>query len=142
MLENKARLSCSWMGCGGLLFDRHEPSLTRRFVVYYCSALYTQKAAQDQVDVLRAVLEAFEIHQRREPPSAGLDANAVYFLLKGKGNRFARSQIEDAVNLLANPMIGVLSNRGTSFVLTVASDVARTRFAFIAAGLANSQEED
>ena len=25
---------------GGLLFVRHEPPLTRRFVVYYCSAVY------------------------------------------------------------------------------------------------------
>src|SRR5579863_2099151 len=25
---------------GGLLLDRHEPPLTRRFVVYYCSAVY------------------------------------------------------------------------------------------------------
>ena len=27
--------------CGGLLFDRHKPPLTRRFVVYYCSAVYS-----------------------------------------------------------------------------------------------------
>ena len=26
---------------GGLLFVRHKPTLTRRFVVYYCSAVYT-----------------------------------------------------------------------------------------------------
>jgi len=26
--------------CGGLLLDRHEPPLTRRFVAYYCSAVY------------------------------------------------------------------------------------------------------
>jgi hypothetical protein len=28
--------------CGGLLLDRHEPPLTRRFVVYYCSAVYSR----------------------------------------------------------------------------------------------------
>jgi hypothetical protein len=28
--------------CGGLLLDRHELPLTRRFVVYYCSALYSE----------------------------------------------------------------------------------------------------
>jgi hypothetical protein len=28
--------------CGGLLLDRHKPPLTRRFVVYYCSAVYTE----------------------------------------------------------------------------------------------------
>lgn len=27
--------------CGGPLFDRHDPPLTRRFVVHYCSAVYT-----------------------------------------------------------------------------------------------------
>jgi predicted nucleic acid-binding protein len=27
--------------CGGLLFDRHKTPLTRRFVVYYCSAVYS-----------------------------------------------------------------------------------------------------
>ncbi len=27
--------------CGGLLFDRHKVPLTWRFVVYYCSAVYT-----------------------------------------------------------------------------------------------------
>ena len=27
---------------GGLLFDRHKTPLTRRFVVYYCSAVYTR----------------------------------------------------------------------------------------------------
>jgi hypothetical protein len=29
--------------CGGLLLDRHKAPLTRRFVVYYCSAVYTPK---------------------------------------------------------------------------------------------------
>jgi hypothetical protein len=27
--------------CGGLLFDRHEPPFSRRFVVYFRTALYT-----------------------------------------------------------------------------------------------------
>src|ERR1700685_2639939 len=27
---------------GGLLFDRHKTPLTRRFVVYYCSAVYSR----------------------------------------------------------------------------------------------------
>jgi len=29
--------------CGGLLFDRHDPSLTRRFVVHCCSAVYIRR---------------------------------------------------------------------------------------------------
>jgi hypothetical protein len=35
--------------CGGLLFDRHKTPLTRRFVVYYCSAVYTILAANTEV---------------------------------------------------------------------------------------------
>src|SRR5437763_14464266 len=31
--------------CGGLLLHRHNTPLTRRFVVYYCSALYRRKLA-------------------------------------------------------------------------------------------------
>jgi hypothetical protein len=42
----QTQLSCNVLNlkCGGLLSDRHEPQLTRRFVVYYCSAVYTSKA--------------------------------------------------------------------------------------------------
>jgi len=32
--------------CGGLLFDRHDPPLKRRFVVYYCSAVYSAAFAK------------------------------------------------------------------------------------------------
>jgi hypothetical protein len=31
--------------CGGLLLHRHKTPLTRRFVVYYCSALYSVSQA-------------------------------------------------------------------------------------------------
>jgi hypothetical protein len=31
---------------GGLLFDRRKPPLTRRFVVYYCSAVYNLESTE------------------------------------------------------------------------------------------------
>jgi hypothetical protein len=41
--QNTIALFCSgFEKCGGLLFDRHKLPLTRRFVVYYCSAVYSQ----------------------------------------------------------------------------------------------------
>ncbi len=38
--------------CGGLLLDRHEPPLTRRFAVHYCSAVYIEMdVALDEASV-------------------------------------------------------------------------------------------
>jgi phosphatidylserine/phosphatidylglycerophosphate/cardiolipin synthase-like enzyme len=52
--------------CGGLLFDRHEPPLTRRFVVYYCSALYRLflniARKGDEADPLARFLTDFSRH--------------------------------------------------------------------------------
>src|SRR5580658_4677481 len=41
-VSHKTRSPCYVLElkCGGLLFDRHKTPLTRRFVVYYCSAVY------------------------------------------------------------------------------------------------------
>src|SRR4051794_31519433 len=41
-VSHKTYLTCNVLEpkCGGLLFDRHKTPLTRRFVVYYCSAVY------------------------------------------------------------------------------------------------------
>ena len=42
-VSHKTQLPCHVLElkCGGLLFDRHKTPLTWRFVVYYCSAVYT-----------------------------------------------------------------------------------------------------
>ena len=40
-----ARFCFGFLKCGGLLLVRHEPPLTRRFVVYYCSAVYRREEA-------------------------------------------------------------------------------------------------
>jgi hypothetical protein len=42
-VSHKTYLTCNVLEpkCGGLLFDRHKTPLTRRFVVYYCSAVYS-----------------------------------------------------------------------------------------------------
>jgi hypothetical protein len=41
-VSHETQLTCNVLEpkCGGLLFDRHKTPLTRRFVVYYCSAVY------------------------------------------------------------------------------------------------------
>ena len=43
-VSHKTHLPCYVLElkCGGLLFDRHKTPLTRRFVVYYCSAVYNK----------------------------------------------------------------------------------------------------
>ena len=43
-MSHKTHQSCNVLlelKCGGLLLDRHEPPFTRRFVVYFRTALYT-----------------------------------------------------------------------------------------------------
>jgi hypothetical protein len=58
-VSHKTQLSCNVLElkCGGLLFDRHKPPLTRRSVVYYCSAVYiwleTRFAIAKQAGALR-----------------------------------------------------------------------------------------
>ena len=51
-VSHKTQLPCNVLElkCGGLLFDRHKPPLTRRFVVYYCSAVYNTVAKVLQDD--------------------------------------------------------------------------------------------
>ncbi len=46
-LSHKTHLPCNVLEpkCGGLLFEGHKTPLTRRFVVYYCSAVYMPWAA-------------------------------------------------------------------------------------------------
>jgi hypothetical protein len=48
LVSHKTHRACCVLElkCGGLLLDRHKAPLTRRFVVYYCSAVY--KSAQSR----------------------------------------------------------------------------------------------
>jgi putative transposase len=43
--KTQSKFCSGFLKCGGLLLVRHEPPLTRRFVVYYCSAVYNQLSA-------------------------------------------------------------------------------------------------
>ncbi len=90
------------------------------------------KSVRDRTHVVSEALRTFEVHDRLEESSSGLDAKAVYFLLKGEGHKFTLQQVEFAVELLANPLISVLEKRGALFVLTLPADAARTRFALFA----------
>jgi DNA modification methylase len=54
---------------GGLLFDRHQPPLTRRHVVHYCSALYTYflniKAHAEEGERHTYVMDLVLAHKRQ-----------------------------------------------------------------------------
>jgi hypothetical protein len=50
-VSHKTQQACNVLlelKCGGLLLDRHEPPFTRRFVVYFRTALYTHQALVNQ----------------------------------------------------------------------------------------------
>lgn len=94
-----------------------------------------RKAAQDRVEVLRGVLHAFEAHQRLDESAPALDGHAVYFLLRGEKWNLTREQVDAALRLLANPLLGVLEERGPAFVLTMPARDASRRIAFLAQGL-------
>ncbi|SRR6266496_387218 len=93
-----------------------------------------QKLLQPRTDMLRAmkaVLEIFEAHQRREETLASLSSDSVYWMLKGRGSKFPLQYIRDAVDLLANPLIGILEKKEDGYVLTLPANQAFVRFASI-----------
>jgi len=51
-----------------------------------------RNAADDRLNVLRGVLRTFDLHQRKDESSAGLTAQAVYWLLKGQGTISLRTK--------------------------------------------------
>jgi len=81
----------------------------------------------DLIRAMKAVLEIFETHQREEETSAWLEAESVYWMLKGKGGKFPRHYIEHAVDLLANPLVGILEKKGEGYVLTLPASKAFAR---------------
>ena len=50
--------------CGGLLFDRHKTPLTRRFVVYYCSAVYRSNLGSFRA-LERVTVQGFELSYQK-----------------------------------------------------------------------------
>lgn len=90
-----------------------------------------RKAANDRLNVLRGVLSTFDLHQRQDESSAGLTAQAVYWLLRGQGQNFTEDQVVHAVALLANPMLGILESRSNGYALTLPCQRATSRFEFL-----------
>lgn len=90
-----------------------------------------RKAADDRANVLLGVLRTFDSHQRQDESSAGLTAQAVYWLLKGQGHSFTEDQVVQAVALLSNPILGILDSRGDKYVLSFPAQDIMSRFEFL-----------
>jgi hypothetical protein len=90
-----------------------------------------RKAADDRQNVLRGVLSTFDLHQRQDESSAGLTAQAIYWLLRGQGHNFTEDQVVQAVALLANPILGILESRGDGYVLALPAQRVTSRFEFL-----------
>jgi Restriction endonuclease len=82
----------------------------------------------DMIRAMKAVLEIFESHQRREESVAALSPDSVYWMLKGKGSKFSAQYVHNAVDLLANPLIGILEKKEDGYVLTLPANKAFVRF--------------
>jgi hypothetical protein len=91
----------------------------------------------DMLQAMKAVIEVFEIHQRRDETSASLKADSIYWMLKGKGDKYPEQHIDHAVDLLANPLVGILEKKGEGYVLTLPASKAFARLASISEALSS-----
>lgn len=81
----------------------------------------------DLTNAAIAVLEVFDIHQRGDDSSTGLTPNSAFLLLKGGGAKVPENHVEAAMDLLANPVVGVLAKREEGFVLALPPSAAHAR---------------
>jgi hypothetical protein len=86
LLSFAASLPRRKLKCRGLLFDRHERPLTRRFVVYYCSALLDEDFGLEQVTGLPA-----DYYKFRTSPLRNAALQAAFF------HNGAFRHLEDAI---------------------------------------------
>jgi len=85
----------------------------------------------DMIRAMKAVLEIFESHQRREESLTSLSPDSVYWILKGKGSKLSAQYVRDAVDLLTNPLVGILEKKEDGYVLTLPANKAFVRFTSI-----------
>jgi hypothetical protein len=85
----------------------------------------------DRLNALRAVLRVFETHQRRDETSSGLNQDAVFWILKGEGDKFSEEQISEAMAFLSNPTVGVLRKAAEGYVLTAYPTSVSMRLDFL-----------
>jgi hypothetical protein len=91
-----------------------------------------RRGREDYAEAAGAVLKVFESHQRGEELSGGLTEESVFWLLKGGGGKFPRSQIGQVIRFLSDPILGVLEERGGGYVLTVPATSAYRRLSSFA----------
>ncbi|SRR6266436_691740 len=89
------------------------------------------RSRTDMIRAMKAILEIFEVHQRQEESLASLSSDSVYWILKGRGNKFPLQYVRHAVDLLANPLVGILEKKEDGYVLTLPAHRAFLRFASI-----------
>jgi hypothetical protein len=89
----------------------------------------------DRLCVLKAVLKAFEIRQRRNESSAGLNNEAVYWILVGGDAKFSKEQIDEAIAFLSNPTVGILRKSAEGYVLTTHPSSLSLRLNYLLQGL-------
>lgn len=97
---------------------------------------------EDMTDAVQVVLEIFEAHQRVRESSTILAAEQVYWLSQGRGDKITESQVRSAVELLANPIIGIIEQKESGYLLAIPATEAHTRFASIANALSSRFKQD
>ena len=120
----------------GLLIQLIEESASSGGSLYFLRDIFSKvgllklnldahlQSRNDVMLAMKAVLEVFETHQRGEEKSASLETGSVYWMLKGKGGKYPRHYVEYAVDLLANPLVGILEKKGEGHVLTLPASKA------------------
>lgn len=115
----------------GLLIQLIEESARSGVSLYFLRDIFSKvgllklnldahlQSRNDVMRAMKAVLEVFETHQRGEETSSSLETGSVYWMLKGKGGKYPRHYVEYAVDLLANPLVGILEKKGEGYVLTL-----------------------
>ena len=94
----------------------------------------------DLAEAARAILHVFEVHHRGHESSGGLDDGAIFWLLKGAKLKFPKDQIVQIVQFLANPLLGILDQRESGYVMTLPAAMANRRLASMAKLLAIKTE--
>lgn len=114
--------------------------------LYFLKSLFDGKAGRisvataeeqlprnDRIEAAIAVLKTFELHQReRESDVPCLTEDQVHLMLRAQSMRLPKEHVEEAVALLANPLVDILCPHQEGYVLTVPAVIAGGRLRTIA----------
>ena len=95
---------------------------------------------QDYIRLTGTVLSIFDELQRQEEVSEPISGSTVYYVLLGSGQQDGtappdRRQIDHALALLSNPVLGILARQEGGYILHLTPGAARRRLLALETGL-------